>query len=122
MFFFFFFFLMIRRPPRSTPLYSSAASDVYKRQGSTVLHRIVEVPVPAIVGQEVDFDETAPESSSLGVRQQCLWKESRLSIPDDQQVRVFACQVFNGVDTRLLKSYDLHGGAFCVIYREPVEG
>src|SRR5660398_144128 len=30
--FFFFFFLMIRRPPRSTPLYSSAASDVYKRQ------------------------------------------------------------------------------------------
>src|SRR5660398_50598 len=28
----FFFFLMIRRPPRSTPLYSSAASDVYKRK------------------------------------------------------------------------------------------
>ena len=27
-------FLMIRRPPRSTPLYSSAASDVYKRQQS----------------------------------------------------------------------------------------
>src|SRR5450759_1445524 len=26
---------MIRRPPRSTPLYSSAASDVYKRQ---ILH------------------------------------------------------------------------------------
>ncbi len=32
--FFFFFFLMIRRPPRSTPVYSSAASDVYK--GRTV--------------------------------------------------------------------------------------
>ena len=30
-------FLMIRRPPRSTPLYSSAASDVYKRQGSFLL-------------------------------------------------------------------------------------
>src|SRR5660398_139400 len=30
---------MIRRPPRSTPLYSSAASDVYKRQ---VLVRRVE--------------------------------------------------------------------------------
>src|SRR5660397_274459 len=27
---------MIRRPPRSTPLYSSAASDVYKRQDATV--------------------------------------------------------------------------------------
>ena len=25
---------MILRPPRSTPLYSSAASDVYKRQGA----------------------------------------------------------------------------------------
>ena len=30
-------FLMIRRPPRSTPDVSSAASDVYKRQGKTVL-------------------------------------------------------------------------------------
>ncbi len=28
----FIFFLMIRRPPRSTPIKSSAASDVYKRQ------------------------------------------------------------------------------------------
>src|SRR5660398_298069 len=28
---------MIRRPPRSTPLYSSAASDVYKRQVSSLL-------------------------------------------------------------------------------------
>src|SRR5660398_307539 len=27
-----FFFLMIRRPPTSTPHYSSAAADVYKRQ------------------------------------------------------------------------------------------
>src|SRR5674476_495246 len=27
---------MIRRPPRSTPLYSSAASDVYKRQANTI--------------------------------------------------------------------------------------
>ena len=31
--FVFFFFLMIRRPPRSTLDRSSAASDVYKRQG-----------------------------------------------------------------------------------------
>ena len=29
--FFFSFFFMMRRPPRSTPLYSSAASDVYNR-------------------------------------------------------------------------------------------
>eukprot|EP00831_Metopus_contortus_P013048 TRINITY_DN15264_c0_g1_i3.p1 TRINITY_DN15264_c0_g1~~TRINITY_DN15264_c0_g1_i3.p1 ORF type:complete len:146 (+),score=29.32 TRINITY_DN15264_c0_g1_i3:24-461(+) len=31
--YFCFFFLMIRRPPRSTQGVSSAASDVYKRQG-----------------------------------------------------------------------------------------
>src|SRR5660398_136195 len=31
---------MIRRPPRSTPLYSSAASDVYKRQPASVNVRI----------------------------------------------------------------------------------
>src|SRR5674476_1489669 len=30
---------MIRRPPRSTPLYSSAASDVYKRQVMDLLGR-----------------------------------------------------------------------------------
>src|SRR5660398_331416 len=28
---------LLRRPPRSTPLYSSAASDVYKRQGPVAL-------------------------------------------------------------------------------------
>src|SRR5660398_150622 len=32
---------MIRRPPRSTPLYSSAASDVYKRQGQLVRGDVV---------------------------------------------------------------------------------
>ena len=31
-----FFFLMIRRPPRSTLDRSSAASDVYKRQGAGI--------------------------------------------------------------------------------------
>src|SRR5674476_1531347 len=30
---------MIRRPPRSTPLYSSAASDVYKRQVLSLFER-----------------------------------------------------------------------------------
>src|SRR5450759_5701696 len=36
---------MIRRPPRSTPLYSSAASDVYKRQDysfETITQRLRE--------------------------------------------------------------------------------
>ena len=35
LFLFYCFFLMIRRPPRSTQSRSSAASDVYKRQGYT---------------------------------------------------------------------------------------
>src|SRR3546814_18981431 len=42
-----FLFLMIRRPPRSTPLYSSAASDVYKRQSafqSVFLSILVSLP------------------------------------------------------------------------------
>eukprot|EP00826_Nyctotherus_ovalis_P066696 TRINITY_DN988_c0_g1_i18.p1 TRINITY_DN988_c0_g1~~TRINITY_DN988_c0_g1_i18.p1 ORF type:complete len:103 (-),score=21.51 TRINITY_DN988_c0_g1_i18:22-306(-) len=49
---------MIRRPPRSTPLYSSAASDVYKRQDmdNTALIKhgikspIVHVAVRIIIG------------------------------------------------------------------------
>ena len=32
---------MIRRPPRSTPLYSSAASDVYKRQRFALCYQTV---------------------------------------------------------------------------------
>src|SRR5665647_3602238 len=38
---------MIRRPPRSTPLYSSAASDVYKRQGelTDLLLKLEDLPV-----------------------------------------------------------------------------
>src|SRR5660398_295821 len=35
---------MIRRPPRSTPLYSSAASDVYKRQDEHVWHHVSTKP------------------------------------------------------------------------------
>ncbi len=37
----FFFFLMIRRPPRSTPIKSSAASDVYKRSLRVAAHRMI---------------------------------------------------------------------------------
>ena len=35
---------MIRRPPRSTPLYSSAASDVYKRQLQTIPSSLAIAP------------------------------------------------------------------------------
>ena len=36
---------MIRRPPRSTPLYSSAASDVYKRQGLILICALLDFDV-----------------------------------------------------------------------------
>ena len=38
---------MIRRPPRSTPLYSSAASDVYKRQALRAIPRMNTSAQPA---------------------------------------------------------------------------
>src|SRR5665647_549849 len=41
---------MIRRPPRSTPLYSSAASDVYKRQ--VYARALREVIMPTVHGME----------------------------------------------------------------------
>ena len=49
---------MIRRPPRSTPLYSSAASDVYKRQ--------VYYPVLALVATKVLSDKQAYEAIDWG--------------------------------------------------------
>ena len=38
---------MIRRPPRSTPLYSSAASDVYKRQVITPVPKVSKPVQPS---------------------------------------------------------------------------
>src|SRR5680860_491991 len=57
MFYLFFFFLMIRRPPRSTQSRSSAASDVYKRQGRSDLTRArgdVRLPSDAEVADGAD--------------------------------------------------------------------
>src|SRR5665647_3091944 len=45
---------MIRRPPRSTPLYSSAASDVYKRQAR---HLAAHLRLAAGIGRiELELD------------------------------------------------------------------
>src|SRR5665647_1523808 len=45
---------MIRRPPRSTPLYSSAASDVYKRQVEHVEEDDRRRPHADVLGLEQD--------------------------------------------------------------------
>ena len=44
---------MIRRPPRSTPLYSSAASDVYKRQLRDPFEGFPSNPVASVTGDGV---------------------------------------------------------------------
>ena len=46
---------MIRRPPRSTPLYSSAASDVYKRQGRVALVAQRPIVIKLSRGRSVDW-------------------------------------------------------------------
>ena len=61
---------MIRRPPRSTPLYSSAASDVYKRQILQALSATGVITygsaIPIIMGQNIGTCVTAL-ISSIGV-------------------------------------------------------
>ncbi len=43
-----FIFLMMRRPPRSTPIKSSAASDVYKRQFPLSVGEVIGIPCVAV--------------------------------------------------------------------------
>src|SRR5660397_173999 len=62
---------MIRRPPRSTPLYSSAASDVYKRQ--FVGKALLECAVSGDAGQRIRepgiiLRVLAPTFSATGVQ------------------------------------------------------
>ena len=54
---------MIRRPPRSTPLYSSAASDVYKRQTYQFSFAVV-FQTWASAGPEVDIAACSAQSRS----------------------------------------------------------
>ena len=72
---------MIRRPPRSTPLYSSAASDVYKRQitirnllqlnqGSVIeLDRLAGEPLDVLVnGTLIAHGEVVVVNEKFGIR------------------------------------------------------
>src|SRR5660397_237025 len=59
---------IIRRPPRSTPLYSSAASDVYKRQVPPASDRRLPVPYPA--GGPPGRDDGHPQSLASTVRRE----------------------------------------------------
>ena len=52
---------MIRRPPRSTPLYSSAASDVYKRQ-------VISYTSIPFVEDSYNILESSPDPGGLPYR------------------------------------------------------
>src|SRR5660397_186955 len=58
---------MIRRPPRSTPLYSSAASDVYKRQ-TLVWERDTGILKKLLVAPASRYAIVIGRSMSSGVR------------------------------------------------------
>src|SRR5450759_50908 len=69
---------MIRRPPRSTPLYSSAASDVYKRQLQERCRRRWCGSSRGSASQRADCLLDVSSSDALGgvSRRPFLWVES----------------------------------------------
>src|SRR5665647_3470972 len=66
---------MIRRPPRSTPLYSSAASDVYKRQPEGQSNRTTSTVWPS--SYPSTFSGMITNPSALAIE---------LSIPDPDAI------------------------------------
>ena len=70
---------MIRHTPRSTPLYSSAASDVYKRQYEEVLREAKDIALRemqeharalganAVIGVDLDYETVGGSGSMLMV-------------------------------------------------------
>ena len=65
----YFFFLMIRRPPRSTQSRSSAASDVYKRQGIEygLIIALLTLVIVAGIGRAGDAVETMFANQDLSL-------------------------------------------------------
>src|SRR5674476_1662938 len=87
---------MIRRPPRSTPLYSSAASDVYKRQlymnGKEIFRKAVKVVIDSAQKAITDAGLTADDIDLMVPHQANLRIISaacqRLGIPEEKAVVV----------------------------------
>ena len=78
---------MIRRPPRSTPLYSSAASDVYKRQ--------VKNSEPSSV-KEVNSEKVADKDKVASTEEQSKQPQRRKAI-------VFASSIAKKMDKERLE-------------------
>ena len=85
--YFFFFFLILRQPQRSTPLYSSAASDVYKRQQLEVVcsllveryHVNINVKEPTVIYLERPL-KTASYTIHIEVPPNPFWASIGLTV------------------------------------------
>ena len=78
---------MIRRPPRSTPLYSSAASDVYKRQPerssvtTPVRVRDGDCPLPVLRAHPVTKSISASSEGSPSPPWSRRWSSAVVTLP-----------------------------------------
>src|SRR5665647_1663752 len=87
---------MIRRPPRSTPLYSSAASDVYKRQrflrSSPPCHPFADDTQGTLESPHLyTAPELRPISTARGpLRVQKRQVSVKRALPDPKDIRALA--------------------------------
>eukprot|EP00826_Nyctotherus_ovalis_P018242 TRINITY_DN1543_c0_g2_i3.p1 TRINITY_DN1543_c0_g2~~TRINITY_DN1543_c0_g2_i3.p1 ORF type:complete len:686 (-),score=367.48 TRINITY_DN1543_c0_g2_i3:58-2094(-) len=91
---------MIRRPPRSTPLYSSAASDVYKRQvyENESKRAVIEGDVPISESKLADYSDQIEMEHNKRMRQKRGDAQNDLMIIDVKK---------QGAEEALDKEYQL---------------
>src|SRR5665647_1670256 len=96
---------MLRRPPRSTPLYSSAASDVYKRQ----------VCVELVAGQRADLTGAAAGRRDLAYAEHVArLKSGRYSIERPLELGALAAGAMPEVVDTLMRCGEHIGRAFAL--------
>src|SRR5665647_1261483 len=96
---------MIRRPPRSTPLYSSAASDVYKRQGIGIDDGATQLVIylPVILRLKAVF---------MGLIQVGIGKSERVKINFIAQIDIKGGE-FEAIAGDDMIQAEVHGLGFC---------
>src|SRR5665811_2636250 len=113
---------MVRRPPRSTRVRSSAASDVYKRQGSRMpaTHATVDQRLHYLKmsGSEVfRFATRVVVESALRVLESCGRRvgEVRLFIPHQANLRIIeaATRRLGIPDDRVYTNLQRYGNTSC---------